>query len=84
MSNICHIYMKCHYVKILGVTIASQIDYCDTITIAEIPIAILLLLQDAIALHCTYYWIQLLYSESLLFCIKISVFHINSCLKSII
>ena len=43
--------MKCHYVKILGVTIASQIDYCDTITIAEIPIAILLLLQDAIALH---------------------------------
>ena len=33
------------------VTIANQKnDYCDTITIAEIPVAVLLLLQAAIAI----------------------------------
>ena len=48
------------------VTIGSQNDHCDTITIAEIPIAILLVLQAAIAMHCTNYWIHLFffYSET--------------------
>ena len=34
----------------LGLTIAGQNDYCDTITIAESNIAILLLLQVPIAI----------------------------------
>ena len=49
-----------------GLTTASQNDYCDTITIAEIPIAILLLLQAAIAMHCDNYWRQLFSSRKLL------------------
>ena len=54
--------------ELLGVTIASQNDYCNTISIAEIPISMLLLLQAAIAMHCDNYWRQIFYPETLCFC----------------
>ena len=46
----------------VGVTIGSQNDYWDTI--AEILIAILLLLQGAIAVHSDNYWRQLFLSRN--------------------